>query len=84
MSEVIEGEVISKTPTPEDVNNLLLSKIYKGIQNSDNADDILTWTEALSKYNTSIRNNAIFKEEDPEELRAQATRDAVASILGDK
>lgn len=82
--DVIDGEVISKNPSPEDVNTLLLRKIYDGIKNANKAEEILTWTEALSKYNTSIRNNDIFKEEDPESIQAQATKAAVADILKGK
>lgn len=85
MSEnIVEGEVLTKSPTAEDVNNLLLRKIYNGINSTENADEILTWTEALSKYNTSIRNNTIFKEEDEGTIRSQATRATVADILKGK
>lgn len=84
MAEVVEGEVISKDPSAEDVNKLLLRKIYDGIKGAKSADEVLTWTEALSKYNASIRNNDIFKEEDEEVLHAKATQAAVADILKGK
>lgn len=84
LENIVEGEVLAKNPTAEDVNNLLLRKIYNGINGTENAEEILTWTEALSKYNTSIRNNTIFKEEDEEMVRSKATQAAVADILKGK
>lgn len=84
MTDTVEGEILSKNPTAEDVNNLLLRKIYKGINSTNDADEILTWTEALSKYNTSIRNNTIFKEEDEKVVHAKTTQAAVADILKGK
>lgn len=41
----------------QDVNNILLQKLYTNICSSDSAEDLLNYTEAVAKLNSSFKNN---------------------------
>lgn len=79
--ELVEG-VITEEVKLEEVNLHLLQKLDTLIAAAVDASEIVPLTEALAKYNSSIRNNSIFTT-DPslEELEHRSTRAAVADIL---
>lgn len=82
--EVVEGAVVEEAKL-EEVNLHLLQKLDSLIACATEADEILSLTEAVAKYNSSIRNNAIFTAEPTlDELDRSSTRAAVADILGGK
>lgn len=68
----IEGMVEKITPkqvTVTDLNEKLLEKLYFLIEQVNSAEEILPLTEAVAKYNTSVRNNAVLEREDtPSEI----------------
>jgi hypothetical protein len=68
----IECVVEKLTPrqiTVTDLNEKLLERLYFLIENANSSDDILSLTEAVAKYNTSIRNNNVLeREEAPSEF----------------
>ena len=68
----IEGIVEKITPkqiTVADLNEKLLEKLYLLIEQANSAEEILPLTEAVAKYNTSVRNNAVLEREDmPSEI----------------
>lgn len=68
----IEGIVEKITPkqiTVADLNEKLLEKLYLLIDQANSAEEILPLTEAVAKYNTSVRNNAVLEREDtPSEI----------------
>lgn len=68
----IEGIVEKITPkqiTVTDLNEKLLEKLYLLIEQASSAEEILPLTEAVAKYNTSVRNNAVLEREDtPSEI----------------
>lgn len=68
----IEGTVEKITPkqvTVTDLNEKLLEKLYLLIEQANSAEEILPLTEAVAKYNTSVRNNAVLEREDtPSEI----------------
>ena len=68
----IECVVEKLTPrqiTVTDLNEKLLERLYFLIENANSSDDILSLTEAVAKYNTSIRNNSVLeREEAPSEF----------------
>lgn len=68
----IEGIVEKITPkqvTVTDLNEKLLEKLYLLIEQANSAEEILPLTEAVAKYNTSVRNNAVLEREDtPSEI----------------
>lgn len=68
----IEGIVEKITPkqiTVADLNEKLLEKLYFLIEQANSAEEILPLTEAVAKYNTSVRNNAVLEREDtPSEI----------------
>jgi hypothetical protein len=68
----IEGIVEKITPkqvTVTDLNEKLLEKLYFLIEQANSAEEILPLTEAVAKYNTSVRNNAVLEREDtPSEI----------------
>lgn len=68
----IEGVVEKITPkqiTVADLNEKLLEKLYLLIEQANSAEEILPLTEAVAKYNTSVRNNAVLEREDtPSEI----------------
>jgi len=58
-----------KQITVTDLNEKLLERLYFLIENATSPDDILSLTEAVAKYNTSIRNNNVLdREEAPSEF----------------
>lgn len=83
--EVVEG-IITEEAKLEQVNLHLLEKLDSLITSANEASEIVPLTEALAKYNSSIRNNSIFTAEPTlEELERRSTRDAVADVLkGDR
>lgn len=68
----IEGVIEKITPkqiTVTDLNEKLLEKLYFLIEQANSAEEILPLTEAVAKYNTSVRNNAVLEREDtPSEI----------------
>lgn len=80
--EIYIGETISKNPTVQEVNQHLLNKLDALIQATNDPDGIASLTESLAKYNTSVRNNQIFKEESEEEKRERENRAVLEGILG--
>nr|DAT74463.1 MAG TPA: hypothetical protein [Caudoviricetes sp.] len=68
----IEGIVEKITPkqiTVADLNEKLLEKLYLLIEQANSAEEILPLTEAVAKYNTSVRNNAVLERDDtPSEI----------------
>lgn len=68
----IEGIIEKITPkqiTVTDLNEKLLEKLYFLIEQANSAEEILPLTEAVAKYNTSVRNNAVLEREDtPSEI----------------
>lgn len=75
--EVISGEIMDGHPTVEQVNQHLLEKLDNLILNADDPETIASLTESLSKYNASIRNNAIFSPKETDEERKERERSAV-------
>lgn len=49
-----------KTPTLEEVNSKLLSKLSLLIDQAESPDEVLALTESVSKLNASYRNNSQF------------------------
>lgn len=67
--ECVVEKLTPKRITVTDLNEKLLGKLYFLIENATSPDDILSLTEAVAKYNTSIRNNNILdREEAPSEF----------------
>lgn len=78
---VVEGALVEEVKV-EEVNLHLLQKLDSLIETAEDPDSILALTEALAKYNSSIRNNAIFTAEPTlDELERRSTRAAVADVL---
>ncbi len=67
--ECVVEKLTPKQITVTDLNEKLLERLYFLIENADSSDDILHLTEAVAKYNTSIRNNNVLeREEAPSEF----------------
>lgn len=67
--ECVVEKLIPKQITVTDLNEKLLERLYFLIENTNSSDDILSLTEAVAKYNTSIRNNNVLeREEAPSEF----------------
>lgn len=84
----MEGEVVGSGATDiESVNKHLLEKLDYLILHSDSFEDpdmIRALTESIAKLNTSLRNNNIFSEEDPEEKRQKNKAQLAEEILRGK
>lgn len=79
--DLAEG-VLTEDVKLEEVNLHLLQKLDTLIAQAQEASEIVPLTEALAKYNSSIRNNAIFTTEPTlDELERRSTRAAVADVL---
>lgn len=82
----MEGEVVGVTSI-ESVNKHLLEKLDDLIMHSDsfeNPDMIRALTESIAKLNTSLRNNDIFAQEDPEEIRKKNRASVAEELLRGK
>lgn len=67
--ECVVEKLTPKQITVTDLNEKLLERLYFLIENANSSDDILSLTEAVAKYNTSIRNNNVLeREEAPSEF----------------
>lgn len=67
--ECVVEKLTLKQITVTDLNEKLLERLYFLIENANSSDDILSLTEAVAKYNTSIRNNNVLeREEAPSEF----------------
>ena len=67
--ECVVEKLTPKQITVTDLNEKLLERLYFLIENANSSDDILSLTEAVAKYNTSIRNNSVLeREEAPSEF----------------
>lgn len=67
--ECVVEKLTPKQITVTDLNEKLLERLYFLIENATSPDDILSLTEAVAKYNTSIRNNNVLdREEAPSEF----------------
>ena len=67
--ECVVEKLTPKQITVTDLNEKLLERLYFLIANANSSDDILSLTEAVAKYNTSIRNNNVLeREEAPSEF----------------
>ena len=67
--ECVVEKMTPKQITVTDLNEKLLERLYFLIENATSPDDILSLTEAVAKYNTSIRNNNVLeREEAPSEF----------------
>lgn len=67
--ECVIEKATPKQITVTDLNEKLLERLYFLIENATSPDDILSLTEAVAKYNTSIRNNNVLdREEAPSEF----------------
>ena len=67
--ECVVEKLTPKQITVTDLNEKLLERLYFLIENANSSDDILSLTEAVEKYNTSIRNNNVLeREEAPSEF----------------
>ena len=67
--ECVMEKLTPKQITVTDLNEKLLERLYFLIENATSPDDILSLTEAVAKYNTSIRNNNVLdREEAPSEF----------------
>lgn len=84
----MEGEVVGSGATDiESVNKHLLEKLDDLIMHSDSFEDpdmIRALTESVAKLNSSLRNNNIFSEEDPEEKRKKDKAQLAEEILRGK
>ena len=84
----MEGEVVGPGATTiETVNTHLLEKLDEAIRSADsfdNPDMIRALTESVAKLNTSLRNNNIFSEEDPEEIRQRNKAQLAVELLRGK
>ena len=79
---IVIGEVIQQSDL-ETVNKHLLEKLDALIRAAKTGDDILALTEAVAKFNSSIRNNPIFTPEETEDERRKREKASVmADILG--
>lgn len=81
--EIIDAEIMGKSPTVETVNNHLLEKLDTLILSIDAKTDpelVKVLTESVAKYNSSIKNSSIFEPKETEEEREAKARSAV---LGD-
>ena len=79
---IVIGEVIQQSDL-ETVNKHLLEKLDALIRSAKTGDDILALTEAVAKFNSSIRNNPIFTPEETEDERRKREKASVmADILG--
>lgn len=65
----------------KDVNDLLLQQLYDGIGATADSEELLNFTEAVAKLNSSFKNNdqVAEKELSEEELHAQEDREAFAA-----
>lgn len=82
----MEGEVVGVTSI-ESVNKHLLEKLDDLIMHSDSFKDpdmIRALTESIAKLNTSLRNNDIFAQEDPEEVRKKNRANVAEELLRGK
>lgn len=82
----MEGEVVGVTSI-ESVNKHLLEKLDDLIMHSDSFEDpdmIRALTESIAKLNTSLRNNDIFAQEDPEEVRKKNRTNVAEELLRGK
>lgn len=78
----MDGEVITKGPSLEEVNQHLLNKLDRLIQDADDSETIASLTESLAKYNSSIRNNDIFSpQESDKEKTERMTRDLLGEVI---
>lgn len=76
--ECVVEKLTPKQITVTDLNEKLLERLYFLIENANSSDDILSLTEAVAKYNTSIRNNNVLeREEAPSEFDT-----ALGEIIG--
>lgn len=67
--ECVIEKATPKRITVADLNEKLLGRLYSLIEKATSPEDILSLTEAVAKYNASIRNNNILdREEAPSEL----------------
>lgn len=84
----MEGEVLGPgAVTIESVNRHLLEKLDEAILAADSfnqPDMVRALVESVSKLNTSLRNNDIFTEEDPEETRQKNKAQLAEEILRGK
>lgn len=62
--ECVVEKLTPKQITVIDLNEKLLERLYFLIENATSSDDILSLTEAVAKYNTSIRNNSVLEREE--------------------
>ena len=76
---IVIGEVIQQSDL-ETVNKHLLEKLDALIRSAKTGDDILALTEAVAKFNSSIRNNPIFTPEESEDERRKREK---ASVMAD-
>lgn len=67
--------------TLKDVNDLLLGQLYDGISATTSSEELLNFTEAVAKLNSSFKNNdqVAEKEISEEELHAQQDKEAFAA-----
>lgn len=73
--------MIHANRTLKDVNDILLQHLYDGIADTLDSEELLNFTEAVAKLNTSSKNNdQLADNELSEEARiAQEEKDAFAS-----
>ena len=80
----MEGEVLGKTPTIEQVNSHLLEKLDELILSIDAKSDpemVKVVTESVSKLNASLKGNDIFEKESEAERVERETAKTIQAIM---
>lgn len=83
--EPLEGEVVSKAPTPitiQSVNQKLLKELDKQLDQCVSVEALSTLSDSVAKLNSSYKGNDIFpRPETDEERIKREQREALKGVL---
>lgn len=85
MSNIVEGEVVNRSPSLSDLNRKAIQKLYELVDSFDaktSPEMVQSCTESIAKLNSSLKGSDILpKEETPEERADRRQKEMFGSIL---